>query len=127
MRRLKGTVASGTGDFSERMRSIPGLLEAYERKTGMRFFPGTLNLELPEEYSMPAGALRLDKTEHNGAVSVYIARCRIKGREAFVLRTESNESGQGQHSKRIIEIACSVRLRDALGLKDGDMVELELE
>lgn len=126
MKILHGKVKGGLGDFSKKMEEIPGLLDAYERKTGMRFFPGTLNIELEEEYSVASEAIRLDKGEYGGAVSVFIVPCTILDREAFILRTEKNEAGIGKHPKNILEIATDVKLRSTYNLNDGDEVEISI-
>ena len=120
---LKGVVVSGMGNFSF---WIEKLEEFYTAKTGMRLFPGTLNVRLEEEYSLPAEVIRLEGEEYGGAVSVNIVPCRIFDRAAFLLRTDANERGQGHHPKTIIEIATDVKLRDAYGLRDGDVVEVML-
>jgi riboflavin kinase, archaea type len=120
---LRGRVVSGQGNFSY---WIEKLSEHYFRKTGMHLYPGTLNLLLDEEWSVPEGCLRLEASEYSGLVSVNLVPCRVFGRAAFVLRTDLNESGHGQHPKNLIEIATDVRLRDAYGLKDGDVVEVEI-
>jgi SAM-dependent methyltransferase len=70
--------------------------------------------------------IRLEQEEFGGMVSVNILPCRIFGRKAFILRTDSSESGQGRHPKTIIEVACDVKLRDQYNLKDGDIVEVEI-
>ena len=124
MRTLHGKIKSGLGDFSKRMERIPGLLDAYERKTGLRFFPGTLNIELDEEYIVHDDAMLLDKAEYGGTVSVFVVPCTILGRNAFILRTEKNEQGTGQHPRNIIEIATDVRLRSTYDLTDEDGVEV---
>jgi riboflavin kinase, archaea type len=120
---LKGKVVSGMGDFA---RWIEKLQDYYQRKTGMRLFPGTLNLELEHPYSVPADSLRLEKEEYGGTVSVNIVPCRVFGREAFILRPDRIESGHSFRPKTIIEVACDVKLRDLYGLEDGDTVEVEL-
>ena len=97
----------------------------YEQKTGMRLYPGTLNVELPVEYRLPAKVIRLEAGEYGGRVSVSIVPCRIFNRPAFLLRTDQNEAGTGHHSRKIIEIATDVRLRDCYQLQDGDWVEIE--
>ncbi len=102
------------------------LQEHYYRKTGVCLFPGTLNIQLDQPYSLPAERLRLEKEEYGGTVSVNIIPCRIFGQKAFILRTDKNESGQGPHPKTIIEIACEVKLRDRYRLKDGDIVGIEV-
>jgi riboflavin kinase len=120
---VRGKVFSGRGDFGQwidRLRSF------YEQKTGMRLYPGTLNVELPSEYSLPADVIRLEAHEYGGRVSVNIVPCRIFDRQAFLLRTDQNENGTGHHPRNVIEIATDVRLRDHYQLQDGDWVEIEL-
>ena len=120
---LKGVVVSGMGNFSYWIEKLESF---YSQKTGMHLYPGTLNLRLPEPYSLPADVIRLEKEEYGGTVSVSLLPCTIFGRRAFLLRTDKNESGQGDHPRNIIEIATDVKLRDAYGLKDGDEVEVFL-
>ena len=115
-------MVSGRADFG---RWIERLSSFYEQKTGMRFYPGTLNVELSLEYSLPADVIRLEAHEYGGRVSVSIVPCRIFDRRAFLLRTDQNEQGTGHHRRNIIEIATDVRLRDVYQLKDGDWVEIE--
>jgi len=90
----------------------------------MRLYPGTLNIERPSSYSLPADVIRLEASEYGGSVSVSIVPCRVFDRKAFLLRTDQDEQGAGHHSLNIIEIATDVRLRDAYQLKDGDWVEV---
>lgn len=105
---------------------IEKLHDHYERKTGMRLFPGTLNVELDHPYSVPDGVIRLEKEEYGGTVSVNIVPCRIFGRAAFILRPDRIEMNQSSRPKTIIEIACDVKLRELYELEDGDTVEVEL-
>jgi len=120
---LRGRVVSGKGDFG---RWIERLSSLYEQKTGIRLYPGTLNIELPSEYSVPAQIIRLEANEYGGTVSVSIVPCRIFGRRAFLLRTDQNESGSGHHPRNVIEIATDVRLRDEYQIDDGDWVDVEV-
>ena len=113
---------SGKADFSVWIERLSSL---YEQKTGMRFYPGTLNVELPSPYSLPPDVIRLEAKEYGGSVSVSIVPCRIFDRRAFLLRTDQNEQGVGHHARNIIEIATDIRLRDVYQLKDGDWVEVE--
>jgi len=122
MPRLRGRVVSGLANFGgwiERLSSF------YEEKTGMRLYPGTLNVELTSEYTLPADVIRLEAEEYGGTVSVSIVPCRIFDRRAFLLRTDQNENGTGHHPRNIVEIATDVRLRDTCQLKDGDWVEID--
>jgi riboflavin kinase len=120
---LKGVVVSGLGNFSF---WIDKLENFYTQKTGVRLFPGTLNLRLAEPYSLPQDVIRLEKEEYGGTVSVSMVPCRIFDRQAFLLRTDANEAGMGHHPKNIIEIATDIKLRVAYGLRDGDEVEVHL-
>ena len=127
---LRGEVVSGMGNFSY---WIERLQEHYLRKTGMAFYPGTLNMRLKAPYSLPGRVIRLEASEYGGTVSVNMVRCVIRvarnqdARRGFLLRTDANEEGRGHHPKTIVEIACDVRLRDFLGLRDGDAVEIEID
>lgn len=136
---LRGRVVTGMGSFSY---WIEKLGDHYERKTGMRLFPGTLNLELEEPYSLPGRVMRLEGWEYGGSVSVNIVPCLIRvsitdsnrasaggsiqGKSGFILRTDANEEGRGHHPKTIVEVATDVKLRELFGLSDGDVVEIEI-
>jgi riboflavin kinase len=120
---LRGKVVSGMGNFSF---WIEKLSDHYERKTKMRLFPGTLNVELPEPYRLPEKVLRLEGEEYGGTVSVNLVPCRILCLPAFLLRTDANEQERGHHPRTIVEIATDVKLRDHFQLRDGDVVEIEI-
>jgi len=122
MSRVRGMVVSGQADFGVWIERLSAL---YQQKTGMRLYPGTLNVELPAPYSLPENVIRLEASEYGGRVSVSIVPCRVFDREAFLLRTDQNEQGIGHHARNIIEIATDVRLRDAYQLQDGDWIEIE--
>ena len=124
MRKLVGQVTSGQGDFAQ---WIEKLGDHNLRKTGLRLFPGTLNVRLDHPYRLPANPLRLEAAEYGGTVSVSLVPCRIFGRRAFILRTDGNEQGGGDHPHEIVEIATDIKLRDAFGLADGDVAEIEVE
>jgi riboflavin kinase, archaea type len=106
---------------------IEKLHEHYKRKTGMNLFPGTLNLQLDEPYSLPKQVIRLEGREYGGSVSVNMVPCLIQGRSGFILRTDANEEERGHHPKTIVEVATDVKLRDHFGLTDGDIVTIELD
>jgi len=103
-------------------------LEAYyTEKTDVNLFPGTLNIELDEDFHLPPEVIRLEKEEYGGTVSVSILPCKIFGRKAFILRTDKNAAGRGDHPLNIIEIASDVKLRDHYDLRDGDIVDVDLD
>lgn len=115
-------MVSGLANFGQ---WIERLSDFYEKKTGVRLYPGTLNIELSAPYSLPPDVIRLEAHEYGGTVSVSIVPCKIFDRPAFLLRTDQNEQGTGHHPRNIIEIAAEIRLRDAYQLKDGDWVEVQ--
>lgn len=119
---LSGRVVSGMSNFSY---WIEKLHEHYLRKTGMTLFPGTLNVQLDEPYTLPNQVIRLEGQEYGGSVSVNIVPCSIFGKSAFILRTDANEEGRGHHPRTIVEVATDVRLRDHFHLNDGDIVSIE--
>jgi CTP-dependent riboflavin kinase len=121
--KLVGKVCSGKGDFAQ---WISKLSEHYRQKTGLTFFPGTLNVRLDEPYHLPPNPLRLEAGEYSGTVSVNLVPCTVFGRHAFILRTDKEEAGQGTHPLEIVEIATDISLREAYGLTDGSTVEIEL-
>jgi riboflavin kinase, archaea type len=117
--RLHGYVASGKGDLTfwmERQRA------AYERVTGEPLIPGSLNVVLEGRWVVETPPVRLEPPEVG--VGMNIVPCEIEGIRAFVLRTDRNNSGTGDHPTTVLEIAASVHLRQALGLRDGDRVEV---
>lgn len=121
MRVLKGKVVTGVGNFSF---WIEKLQDHYRDKTGMRLFPGTLNIELDEPFELPRRRVRLEAEEYGGRVSVNIVPCKIFGRAAVILRTDKAD-GEPQ-SRKVIEVACEVKLRERHQLRDGAEVEVEI-
>lgn len=118
MRQLRGTVRSGKGEHARWMRTYA---EVYKKETGVDLVPGTLNIELHEPWHMPATA-----RSFSAGVTILVARCTIGGIGAFVIRTEKNERGEGDHPSNLVEVISDMRLRDALGLDDGDEIHLML-
>ena len=121
MRVLKGKVVTGVGNFSF---WIEKLQDYYRDKTGMRLFPGTLNIQLDEPFELPRRRVRLEAEEYGGRVSVNIVPCKLFGRAAVILRTDQADSEP--QSREVIEVACEVKLRERHQLRDGDVVEVEI-
>jgi CTP-dependent riboflavin kinase len=125
VRVLTGTVESGIGDLA---RWMIVYADAYEECTGVRLYPGSLNVRLGHEYRLPTDPpMRIPPADLGGRVGMNIVPCRIMGLPAFVLRTDQNEAGAGHHARDVIEIAAAIRLRDEFGLSDGDTVVIEID
>jgi CTP-dependent riboflavin kinase len=117
----RGWVASGIGGQAHWMTVHADL---YESKTGVHLYPGSLNVVLEEPWHVGNQRVRLEPPEYG--IGLSIVPCTIQGLDAFVLRTDKNDRGEGDHPPNVLEIAAAVRLRDALDLKDTDEVELML-
>ena len=120
---LRSEIRTGVGNFSYWLDKLEPY---YTPKTGMRLFPGTLNVHLTSgSYRTPTSALRLEKEEYGGRVSVSIVPCKIAGRKAFTLRPDTDTGKYEDPPEKILEIATDVNLRDTYKLKDGDVIEVE--
>jgi riboflavin kinase len=83
----RGKVESGVGDFGQWVEKLSA---HYERKIGMKLYPSTLNIRLPDPYTIAPGCIGLEAHEYGGTVSVSIVPCRVLGRRGFILRTDAN-------------------------------------
>lgn len=99
--------------------------DAYEAATGQRLVPGSLNVVLSDEWTLPDDVPFRLGPELVG-VGMSLVPCRLEGVEAFIARTDRNDAGAGAHSRRMIEIVSSVHLRRALHLDDGDEVTISI-
>ena len=123
--KLKGEIRTGKNDFSYWMDKLSLY---YTKKTGMNFFPGTLNIHLLDcKYYFPKNCIRLEKEEYGGTVSVSMIPCRILDKNAYILRTDSDTGKYGYPPEQILEIATDIKLRDEFDLKDEDIVEVEID
>ena len=113
-----GTVETGQGLLADRMRPHA---DSYTRITGTTLYPGSLNVLLDTPWTLPPHPLRIEPAELG--VGVNLVPCRVSDQPAFVFRTDFHESWVEQH--RVIELLAAVRLRDTLGVADGDRVAIE--
>src|SRR5881398_533537 len=120
---LRGEIRKGVGNFSYWLHKLE---PHYTHKTGMRLFPGTLNVHLTSgSYPTPANTLRLEKEEYGGRVSVSIVPCRSSVEKHSSFGLTPTPASMEIRLKKILEIATDVNLRDTSKLKDGDIVEIE--
>ena len=118
---LRGKVRSGIGGHAHWMAVRADL---YEAKTGVRLYPGTLNVQLEEAWHVSGDPIRLGPPEYG--VPLSLVPCTMEGIDGFIIRTDKNDRAEGDHPPTVVEIAAPVRLRDALQLEDGDEVEIVL-
>lgn len=116
---LRGRVISGVGDLANRMMDYADL---YEAKTGVHLYPGSLNVVLGDPWHVGSNAIRVEPPECPVAFS--IVACTIGEIGAFIVRTDKNDRGAGDHPPTVIEVAAAARLREALSIEDGDEVDV---
>ncbi len=125
--RLEGVVVSGLGEGSYYVRQ-EGYRRQFREQLGFTPFPGTLNVRLNGSSrearevlrELPGKVLRGFRTRERSFGEVKCFPVRIRGREAFlVLPLRSSH-------REVVELVAGEKLRDTLGLKDGDRVELEV-
>jgi CTP-dependent riboflavin kinase len=83
--------------------------------------PGTLNVRLPATYRFEPDT-EISHAEY-GYERLKLKRCRVGGLPAVILRPETHESGNG-HGDAYVEVLSAVHLRSALGLADGDALDI---
>ena len=94
----------------------------FERVVGGPLVSGSLNVDLENAWTVGGDPIRLGPPAY--PIGMSIVPCEINGLAAFILRTDKNDSGGGDHTTTVVEIAAAVHLRTALGLEDGDEVEI---
>jgi CTP-dependent riboflavin kinase len=77
---------------------------------------------LGDPWHVGSNAIRVEPPECPVAFS--IVPCTINGIRAFIVRTDKNDRGDGDHPPTVIEVAAAARLRDALNIEDGDEVDV---
>ena len=113
-------------DFGQASFWVKKAEKAFEEKTGLQVFHGTLNIELDEEYILDKNLEILHKEEYGGSQDVYMKECKVFGHKSYILRTDKNMSENGDHPLNILEIISDVCFREKYNLKDGDKIEVTI-
>jgi len=119
-KKYKGTVQSGFGNASFWMKKV---VEIFEEKYKMKPFLGTLNIKLDEEYILEEKE-KIFANEYGGNFDVLVGECEILENRAYIVRTEKNNTKNGDHPLNIIEIVSDINFRQKYNLKDGDIIEI---
>jgi CTP-dependent riboflavin kinase len=122
MTTFRGRVAGGVGDLANWMIRYAA---AYERAVGVALEPGSLNVAIDRPWAMQRPTVRLEADEVG--VGLGFIRCRVGGLSGWIVRTDKNNQGRGDHGLDVVEIVSPVHLRTALGLVDGDDVVVEVD
>lgn len=127
-RALVGKVVSGSRRAAY-FTQLGWVQEQCMEKLGFRPYPGTLNLEVPEEGLASIGALQKEKgieliPEDSKFCTARAMPVRIGSvRGAIIIPAEDVRI----HGNTIIEVMAPLRLKDALHVEDGDSVTVTLE
>ena len=131
---LDGTVTSGMGEGRHYI-SLPGYMEQFAERLGYEPFPGTLNVDLDEEGVRTRSAMSslsgvpIDSWEDDdrtfGPATCYAATVDYDG--AIAAETHIIVPERTHHDETQLEIIAPIKLREELGLDDGDTVSVRVE
>ena len=127
---LQGIVQEGTGNASFWLNKYSDI---YRLWTGMAIIPGSLNIHLPAKFNWNNSDIEPFKkiyslTPYGGNRDICLIPCEIYKEEAnriygFAWGT-TNVANDSDY--KVLEIISSVKLRDALQLKDGSVVTISI-
>ncbi len=119
--KVTGRITEGVQHFRARMTRYP---EVFERATGERLFPGTLNvdigtpLECREDFRIRGSEIGEPEQD------LLFERCTIAGRNAYRIRPYQLRGGGGGHGDHMLEIASAYELRPLFAGRE-DAVDIE--
>ncbi len=124
---ITGKVTTGLGR-GRKFCSMPPYRNAFRDLMGIEVFPGTLNIHLEKQAAkavwsyMKREAILVPEFKWKGKEygAVQLAHVDINGVPSAIVAPLKTS-----HTQQIVEIISSQKLRDSLGLRDGDEVKLE--
>jgi len=127
---LSGRIQAGKNDAS---RWLDKFNEAYSRKLGMSVFPGSLNLALEENFDWFAPRwqpkiIPFGRDEYGGERDILLLPCILpnqESRRAFLWTPTT--AARDRPDPWVVELVADVGLRHTYGLRDGDVMAVELE
>jgi riboflavin kinase len=119
---MRGKIASGIGQ-GQYFLTREGYSRQFVLKLGFLPFPGTLNVILEEPFPAGQRAIKIEGFAEEGHTfgECKCYRIKLNGIDVAVVRPE-----RSRYPPELIEIIARVQLRRALGLEDGDPVEVIL-
>ncbi|MEM0004438.1 MAG: DUF120 domain-containing protein [Desulfurococcaceae archaeon] len=117
---IRGVIVSGTREASRYVEEY-GL--EFEKLLGVKPYPGTLNIKLDKCLEEIIGGFKplIIPPPKPGLGVVYAYRGFLRGIRVLVVKPALT-----RHDCRVLEVVSGVKLREVLGLSDGDVVEIEL-
>ena len=119
---MLGKISAGLGQ-GQYFISREGYSRQFLQHLGFVPFPGTLNVLLEEPFPAEQQAIRIKSFQEEGRSfgECKCYRIKLNGIEAAVVRPE-----RSRYPADLIEVIAPVQLRRALGMEDGDPVEVIL-
>jgi riboflavin kinase len=131
---LEGSVTGGMGEGKHYI-SLPGYMEQFRERLGYEPFPGTLNVDLTADSVRVRPGIRsldavpIDEWEDDertfGSATCYAAT--LEGAGETYAGAHIIVPDRTHHDETQIEVIAPDRLRDALGLDDGDRITITVE
>jgi CTP-dependent riboflavin kinase len=127
--RIRGIVQDGEGDASVRIKEHADVYEAW---TGMKLFPGSLNVLLEEKFDWDDASVAPFKRIHSlipngGNRDICLVPCEISNDRGRVYGFAwATTLAASDADYRVLEIITSVRLRDVLELENGSSVTIDI-
>lgn len=121
MHRLKGRIITGLGEGS---RYIYLYRDRFLKILGINPYPGTLNIELVEPRFFNIEDYKYIEVDPPSQAygKVLAVKARIKNIPVYIIKPLKT-----RHALNIIEVISEHNLREALGVKTGDVVEIYIE
>ena len=126
---LVGKVQGGFGDASHWLKLFNA---AYSEKLGMPVFPDSLNIALDRAFDWfdaryEAHRIWFGREEYGGERDILLLPCELVSldrRRAFLWTPTT--AARDRRDPWVVEVVSDVNLRDQFGLRDGDVVEIEV-
>ncbi len=117
---IKGKIVPGLGVGG---KIIQDYLAIFKNELKMDIFPGTLNLQLEQDFEIKWQGYVEPFTKPDGTNrgGVWFLKAKIKNFPVFIIRPELT-----RHPKNVIEIISPINIRKQYGLKDGDFLEVSI-
>ncbi|MDD2755272.1 MAG: CTP-dependent riboflavin kinase [Methanothrix sp.] len=119
---MRGKILSGLGQ-AQYFLTREGYSRQFQERLGFVPFPGTLNVLLDGHFPAEQEAIKIEGFAEEGRTfgECKCYRIKLNGIEAAVVRPE-----RSRYPPDLIEVIAPVQLRRALGLEDGDPVDVTL-
>lgn len=119
---LEGKVVAGMG----RAKIFVNMMkEVFYRKTNMKLYPGTLNIELNKPYDLKS-TYTIKSEEYGGKYDVQVQECALLEQKAYIVRSEKNLKEESDYERNIIEIVSSINFREKYKLKNEEKVKIKI-